>query len=152
MTIDHLINCLRVNRYMRTRQEVLAFDNALAALASHPNSEVEGHLAELFLTFDDLSEHKEVMWGLVHYVDSFDAGTEIRAFGEAAPSLVDNAITWVRILTNGWLNDEVARATLREILPSLPLATRTVIHTTLKEAGSISEEEQAKVKAVLADN
>ena len=49
---------------MRSRQEVIAFETALAELAKHPQTE---DLPTLHLIFDDRCEQPEVMFSLLHY-------------------------------------------------------------------------------------
>ena len=60
MNVNLIIESLNANKFMRSGEEVMSFDLALAELALHPNSE---YLPALYLVFDDRFEQHEVMYG-----------------------------------------------------------------------------------------
>ena len=53
MNVTQLIETLNANKFMRSDEEVMSFDFALAELALHRNSE---YLPALYLVFDDRCE------------------------------------------------------------------------------------------------
>jgi hypothetical protein len=146
---DTLIAHMQKNRLMSTDAEVEAFDEALIYLARLPLTEVKDALAEVFLAFDDSTKHLEVMWGLIHYTEAFDAETVLRAFAEALPTLVGYAAGWVELIVQRWTNSEDSRSMFRKILPRLPMPGQTIIRQVLEKIAMESEEQRMKVEAVI---
>jgi Immunity protein 30 len=101
---------------MRSPDEVTAFENALASLAGRPQDE---DLPDLHLILDDRCEQPEVMFGLIHFLESFDVSAQIQAFVTVVPQLMLVASEWMRILHTRILNDEDACRLYRDILHSL---------------------------------
>jgi len=149
MQVETLIAQLKANRYLRTREEVEAFDAALASLASIPQSRVADSLPQLLLVFDDSAEHFEVMWGLLHYVEYFDTETEAHALGQVAPTMLDYASGWVRRLVMRILNSESERMKFGETLPALSPTGQAALRQVLDDIGNLDGEKRAQVEAVL---
>lgn len=148
---DTLIARLQENRRMSTDAEVQAFDNALNDLASLPLIDVMDALASVFLAFDDATEHSEVMWGLIPYIEAFDPETELRAFSEALPKLIGSAPRWVTIIVHRWINGEDSRSMFREVLPRLPIPSQTIIRQILEQIATESKDNRAKVESVIGN-
>ena len=104
---------LHANRLLRSPEEVAAFEEALAALALEPRPE---WLTELHLVFDDHCVHHEVMFGLVHFLESFDLDAQIKAMLSVLPVMAEQAPDWARILHYRILNDGQARAHLQRLI------------------------------------
>jgi len=100
-----LIEVLKQNRLMRTPTEVNEFEKALAEMIAHPNSE---DLPEYHLILDDQCQQPEVMFGLIHFLESFEVETQLQAFLNVIPELMTTAPEWTRILHLRILNDESA--------------------------------------------
>jgi hypothetical protein len=79
------INVLETNKFMRSPDEVTAFENALASLADRPQDE---DLPDLHLILDDRCEQPEVMFGLIHFLESFDVSAQIQAFVTVVPQSI----------------------------------------------------------------
>lgn len=116
MSQDTLIDILQANRLMRSPEEVTAFENALAQLEKNPKNE---YLPSLHLVLDDGCEHQEVMFGLVHIMESFNVKEQLEAFVSVAPQLIIAAPEWTGSLHNRILNDESACRLYQEILHSV---------------------------------
>ena len=116
MSEDTLIDILQANRLMRSPEEVTAFENALAELEKNPKNE---YLPSVHLVLDDGCKHQEVMFGLVHILESFDVKEQLEAFVSVAPQLIIAAPEWTGILHNRILNDESACRLYQEILHSV---------------------------------
>ena len=147
MTNDELIDVLRANRFMRSRDEVLAFDEALAALAEQPEERL---LPSLFLIFDNACEHHEVMWGLLHYVESFDLEVVVRVFAGVMSILLEHASEWVDIFLHRFLNSPETRAHLKHVIPSLPPENQESIRRELKKIAQSSKHFRSKVDEVIS--
>ena len=106
MSEDTLISILQANLLMRSPDEVEAFETALAELARKPKLE---RLPDLHLVLDDECEHQEVMFGLVHFLESFEFNEQVRAFVDVITKLIKQAPNWTKILHDRILNDNLAR-------------------------------------------
>lgn len=101
---------------MRSLDEVAAFEQALVELAQQPNNK---DLPDLHLVFDDACQHPEVMFGLIHFLESFDLQEQLQAFIQVVPSLIKRAAEWTYTLHTRIANDAIAHATFEEMLQSL---------------------------------
>jgi Immunity protein 30 len=128
-----LINVLEANKLMRSPDEVTAFENALASLANHPQNE---DLPDLHLILDDRCEQPEVMFGLIHFLESFDVSAQIQAFVTVAPQLMLVGSEWTRILHGRILNDDDACCLYRDILHSLNSQEPNFVRQLLEESAS----------------
>jgi hypothetical protein len=108
-----LIEILTENRLMQTPQEVDAFESALAEIAKNPD---ESNLTAYHLILDDRCQQPEVMFSLIHFLESFDMEKQIEAFITIIPQLMLSAPEWTRILHNRILNDESACEVYQKLL------------------------------------
>ncbi len=130
MTEDALIEKMNANKFMRSRAEVIAFEEAMAELAKNPKNE---YLPELHLVLDDECEHYEVMYGLIHFLESFDEKEQLQALIDVAPKLIVRAPDWTKTLHYRILNDDSARAVYKELLHSANPESREIVYQLLKE-------------------
>jgi hypothetical protein len=107
---------LRQNRLLRTPEEINVFESSLDDIRNNPN---EHDLKAYHLVLDDQCEQPEVMFGLIHFLESFEAETQIRVFIEVMPQLMIQAPQWAMILHNRILNDSTARQIYQELLHSI---------------------------------
>ncbi|MEG4457262.1 Imm30 family immunity protein [Microcoleus sp. N9_A1] len=127
------ISILETNKLMRSPDEVIAFENALASLADRPQDE---DLPDLHLILDDRCEQPEVMFGLIHFLESFDVSAQIQAFVTVVPQLMLVASEWTRILHGRILNDDDACGLYRDILHSLNSQEPNFVRQLLEESAS----------------
>jgi hypothetical protein len=120
-----LIKVLQDNRLIRISDEIILFEQTLAELAKNPNPD---DLPELHLIFHDDCQQPEVMFSLVHFLESFDVEAQIQAFIRVLPSLIEQAPQWTEILYTRIDNDETAQATFKQILRSLDLQEQEKIN------------------------
>ncbi|MDY7013280.1 MAG: Imm30 family immunity protein [Cyanobacteriota bacterium] len=118
---------------MRSPEEVAAFENALTQLAENPYPE---HLPALHLILDDCCQQPEVMFGLVHFLESFALEGQVRAFITVVPQLISVAPDWTRILHTRILNDETACRFYREKLHSTNASSPHFIRQLLEESAT----------------
>jgi Immunity protein 30 len=128
-----LLNILEANKLMRSPDEVTAFENALASLADRPQNE---DLPDLHLILDDRCQQPEVMFGLIHFLESFDVSAQIQAFVTVVPELMLVASEWTRILHSRILNDGDACRLYRDILHSLNSQEPNFVRQLLEESAS----------------
>jgi len=127
------ISILKANNLMRSPDEVIAFENALASLADRPQDE---DLPDLHLILDDRCEQPEVMFGLIHFLESFDVSAQMQAFVTVVPQLMLVASEWTRILHSRILNDDDACRLYRDILHSLNSQEPSFVRQLLEESAS----------------
>jgi len=121
-----LIEVLEANRLLRSPDEVAQFEKTLETLAQNPDS---ADLPSLHLILDDACEQPEVMFSLVHFLESFDVQEQIQAFIQVMPNLVKRAPEWTAILHSRIMNDEGARSVFNEKLVLMPSAQQSEIYT-----------------------
>ncbi|WP_293334946.1 Imm30 family immunity protein [Microcoleus sp. CAWBG58] len=127
------ISILKANKLMRSPDEVTAFENALASIADRPQDE---DLPDLHLILDDRCEQPEVMFSLIHFLESFDVSAQIQAFVTVVPQLMLVASEWTRILHSRILNDGDACRLYRDTLHSLNSQEPNFVRQLLEESAS----------------
>lgn len=141
MTLPETIDVLTSNRLLKTREQVAAFEEALEQVSSHPLA--AEHLREIHLVLDDQTHHNEVMYGVIHLLESFAIEKQIQAFIEALPTLQKQAPEWVKTLNYRLLNDETARSVYKEAFRNAVPATKGLIRSAVAE---IIEAEQPPLR------
>ena len=141
MSQTALITVLKANHLMRSPDEVIAFEQVLAELAQNPSS---ADLPNLHLILDDACQQPEVMFSLVHFLESFDLKAQLRAFIQVMPDLVERAAKWTAILYSRILNDAIARASFEEMVHSMDTQRQDEIRQLLSSASTKSQTATAK--------
>ena len=65
-------------------------------------------MPSLHLILDDACEQPEVMFSLVHFLESFEV--QIKAFIQVMPDLEKQATEWTEILRSRIMNNDIARS------------------------------------------
>ncbi len=130
MNATQWIEILNANKFIRTDEEAMNFDFALVELALHPNRE---YLPALYLILDDRCEQHEVMYGLIHFLESFELKDQLQAFIDAIDRMIVNAKEWTMILLYGILNQDLARSLYSEMLHSTHSPNRDLCTHLLRE-------------------
>ncbi|MEH1788287.1 Imm30 family immunity protein [Nostoc sp.] len=131
MNQNNLLAILRENRLMQTQQQVTDFENALAEIADNPD---EQNLSAYHLVLDDQCQQPEVMFSLIHFLESFDIEEQIAAFIKVVPQLMINAPEWTRIIHDRILNDDSACKAYHKLLQSANLNTPHFLYHLLEES------------------
>lgn len=124
MRNNTLISALKANKLMHSKEEIFAFDNAFAELAENPQ---DVDLEELHLILDDNCSQPEVMWGIVHFLESFDAKEQLKAFINVLPQLVISAPEWTEIIHCRIFNDEPTRLLYQDMLKLADVKTQQIV-------------------------
>jgi hypothetical protein len=111
MSPNPLIDVLEANRLLRSADEVARFEQTLEQLAQNPNP---ADLPRLHLILDDACEQPEVMFSLVHFLESFDVQAQVQAFVQVMPDLAQRSAEWTAILHSRIMNDPIAQAVFEE--------------------------------------
>ena len=124
MSLNPLIDILEANRLLRSPDEVACFEQTLEKLAQNPDP---ADLPNLHLILDDACEQPEVMFSLVHFLESFDVQEQVRVFIQVMPVLVKRAAEWTAILHARIMNDAIARSMFEERMRSVSLQEQRII-------------------------
>ena len=127
MNQNNLLATLQENRLMQTEEQVTNFENALAEIA-------ENKLSAYHLILDDQCQQPELMFSLIHFLESFDMEKQITAFIHVVPQLMITAPEWTRIIHNRILNDESACQVYQNLLHSANLKTAHFLYHLLEES------------------
>ncbi|MEH2456650.1 Imm30 family immunity protein [Nostoc sp.] len=131
MNQNNLLAILRENRLMQTQQQVTDFENALAEIADNPDQQ---NLSAYDLILDDQCQQPEVMFSLIHFLESFDIEEQIAAFIKLLPQLMINAPEWTKIIHDRILNDDSACQVYQKLLHSANLNTPHFLYHLLEES------------------
>lgn len=140
MNQNSLIEILEANRLMRSPDEVASFEQALTELAKNPASV---DLPRLHLILDDACQQPEVMFGLVHFLESFELHEQLQAFIQVLPSLGKHAAEWTAILHSRIMNDAIARSAFEEKVRSLNDQEQNEVQRLILAASTILSSSQA---------
>jgi hypothetical protein len=111
MSQNPLIEVLEANHLLRSPDEVARFERTLEKRSQNPDP---ADLPSLHLILDDDCEQPEVMFSLVHFLESFDVQEQVQAFIQVMPDLVKRAAEWTAILHSRMMNDDVVRSVFEE--------------------------------------
>lgn len=133
MYIDEMFQQLRDNRIMNDIDEVNKFEEALQAIMKTDDEKV---IKGLCSAFDDNSEQHDVMFGLIHAVESRYDKEGISEFICCIPNMLPCAKEWVNLLLFGILNDPFSRKCLKKSLANIET---DICHTVLELLKEIKE-------------
>jgi len=125
MSPNPLIDVLEANRLLRSPDQVALFEQTLEKLAQNPDP---ANLPSLHLILDDACEQPEVMFSLVHFLESFDVQEQVQAFIQVIPDLSNRAAEWTVILHSRIMNDAIARSVFEERVRSMNPQKQSEIH------------------------
>ncbi|MGB3513645.1 MAG: Imm30 family immunity protein [Microcoleaceae cyanobacterium] len=86
------------------------------------------------LIFDDKCQHPEVMFGLVHFLESIEVEKQLEAFMKVIPQLMIDAPEWTRVLHERILNDKLACDTYQKLLQTVNRQLPHFIYYLLEES------------------
>lgn len=92
------------HRLLRTELECEQFELALEGLAGDTEDAV---IQQIFKVFDDETEHEELMFGLVHFVESCHMEMYLTQLLESLPAMLEPARNWAIVLNERILSDDL---------------------------------------------
>lgn len=131
MDQNKLLTIIKENRLLQTEVQVDKFETALAEIAENHDA---SYLDQYHLILNDNCERPEVMFSLIHFLESFDIELQIRSFMNVVPQLMVTAPAWARIIHERILNDESACHIYQSLLHSINLETPHFIYHLLEES------------------
>jgi hypothetical protein len=118
------------NRLLRTELECEQFEQALEGLAGDTEDAV---IQQIFKVFDDDTEQKEVMFGLVHFLESYQMEMYLTQLLESLPELLETGRNWAIILIQRILGDDIYRKDFADIAAGMPLGIKRCLAFLLEE-------------------
>lgn len=106
MAIQSEIKKLYDCRLLENQFMCEAFDIGLENLA---NCTDEKMIKDVCIVFDDETEEEEIMFGLIHLIESFERDTYLTEMPKALPNMMGNAKEWAMRLNKRILNSEPDR-------------------------------------------
>lgn len=150
MQINELIQIMKNNNLLRTDEEVVLFENALAELPENVLNN-KPDLEDLFSVFDDYCVQKDVMWGLLHFIEDADDKTFVEVLVESTSKMVVKAKDWTEIFYCRVLNNATTQKILRDIMISRKLLAQDSSREVLEEIATTEKSEIAeKAKTILS--
>ena len=135
------------NRLLRNSEEIELFENAIENILNEENYEDIKYLCE---GFDDCTEDDEVMFGLVHAIESydsaFDSSVTMKVFVNSIPDVIPYAKEWMKTMLKRILNDEHIRRVLNHTISDSDDKVKTTFIQLLNE---ISNENPERFKLVV---
>ncbi|HEL5323267.1 TPA: hypothetical protein UOJ11_002985 [Stenotrophomonas maltophilia] len=143
---DQLLDeLLRASRMMLTSEEVAAFDRTVQALSGLEFANRE--LGVLFSMFADDTPHHEVIWGLLHLVETSDSEILISALVQSTPYMRRVAPEWLETFICRLLNSDLHRNVLIAYLKSMASTKGAVEVVSLIEALKDDTSDRIRAKA-----
>ena len=133
MKVNNAINTLKLNRFMKTKNEILLFEEALEEIGNTDDYHMIGKLMDVL---EDNTEHEEVMWGLIHtieYLSEFSPKEGLKSLINAIPDNVENCREWIEILHFRILNNDEYRKLYGSALKEVDVRNQEMVLTLLND-------------------
>jgi len=140
--MEDLIKVLQENRHLINEDEVAKFDSTLAELPEQSEDNV-AYVTQLFDVFVDDCDQPEVMWGLLHFVESFDDETYISALLLSADELSAKAKDWLEIILSRILNNDDSK---RQLIIALKFRSEVENNTITKLLKDFKADEEPPLR------
>lgn len=125
---------LKENRLLRNNEEIERFENALENILNNKNYKDIKYLCS---AFDDNTENDEVMFELIHAIESYDSIFEIQdtmtEFVKFIPDVISHAREWTKILIKRILNDENSLQVYTEVFNSCDNNVKAILINLMNE-------------------
>lgn len=133
MDIKTCLKKLHDNRLLENEIEIQEFEDSLSKILDHGDVSV---ISDLCLVFDDNTEQFEVMFGLVHGIESLyknNIEEGLTFVAKAVPKMINQAKEWVKVLHYRILNHSQVRLAYGRVLSQLDSSIVVTIKNLLIE-------------------
>ncbi|ASI73557.1 Imm30 family immunity protein [Bacillus cereus] len=124
--VKRLYSC----RFLKNQSECEEFDSVLENLADCTDKEL---IQELCIVFEDETQAEEVMFGLVHFIESFEMEKYLTEMPKALPKMVESAKEWAMLLNIRILNNDLYRSEYAKVLVGMNHDIQLMIINLLNE-------------------
>ncbi|AOZ96897.1 Imm30 family immunity protein [Butyrivibrio hungatei] len=114
---NEIINALKQNRLLRNQEEICIFENALERLAIDYS---EDDIAEICAIFDDDTNDTEVMFGMVHLLETISTKKAYLNTIYGIVSMYKKAPEWAKTIMYRCLNDDYSVEVIKQLYIDLP--------------------------------
>ncbi|TDX53269.1 Imm30 family immunity protein [Orenia marismortui] len=134
MDIKQEVKRLKDNRLLSDKEEIINFEEAMDNIL---NVEELTLISDLILGFDDNTQDDEVMFGLIHAIESFDEifppKETLRVFAESIEKMFPHAKEWAKIFHKRILNHKPSYDTYIKIISEIDIKKKKLVIGLLKE-------------------
>lgn len=142
MDIAVEITKLKNNRLLKDGHEVEKFEQSIESILEMKDV---SHIEILCQGFDDLTDNDEVMFGLIHAIESYDniVGSEasLKVLVNSIPQMLPHAREWLKILHKRILRHEPSRNIYKKMIPTLDIDVQDYI---VSQLTSIKEQNPSR--------
>ena len=117
-------------RFLKNQSECEEFDNILENLADCTDEKL---IKELCIVFEDETQEEEVMFGLVHFIESFEMEKYLTEMPKTLPKMVGSAKEWAMLLNIRILNSDLCRSEYAKILVGMNHDIQLTVNNLLNE-------------------
>lgn len=136
---------LCANRLMKNDEQLNIYEQSLDEIG---DNEDVANIPALCFAFDDETEHREVMSGLIPIIEGYNSFSsreeQLKYFIKGAPNMLPQASDWLRTMLVRILNHDESRKLFRELLAGSSDEAKVAVRAALQ---NISKEDPAKFKA-----
>lgn len=134
MDIIHLTQILIDNRLLRSQEEVSKFEQAISGILDLKDL---NHIRNLCMGFHDATEHDEIMFGLIHAIESYDDlfGSEqsLKELAQSLPLMLPHAKEWAKTLHKRILNHDPSRKIYSKVISKGEINNKNIVLQLLNE-------------------
>lgn len=134
---ETIYNNLLKNRLLKDVDEIAIFEESLNELKDNFN---EDDIVKLFEVLDDKTENTEVMFGVIHLIETLSSEQAFFNTIEGIVKLKKYSPEWAKIIVYRCLNDLFSIEMLKKIIPNLNSEMRTEMCDLLMEIKAEDEE------------
>lgn len=128
--VKNIIKKLNTNKYLRTQLECEEFESCLEDLVNYTKNDI---IEDLFLVFDDSTQEEAVIFGLIHFLESYEMVVYLEALSNVIPIMLNNAKQWLIILNKRILNSAKYRSFYSQIIKKKYVSDKKLIVSLMNE-------------------
>ncbi|WP_338780323.1 Imm30 family immunity protein [Metabacillus sp. FJAT-52054] len=145
INLDELTKELTDNRLLKTNEEAEKFEAVLTEII---NKKDISHIEVLCRGFYDETEKDEVMFGVIHAIESYDQEYPLEAvlkrLAYAIPAMIPHAYVWLEILHKRILNHEEPKRVYANVIKDI--GNQNTIEIIEKQLNEIKHKNPRKFK------
>nr|WP_285813689.1 Imm30 family immunity protein [Rossellomorea marisflavi] len=113
---------------LRNEEEITAFEQAISSILDLKKL---NHIRSLCLGFHDTTENDEVMFGLIHAIESYDdffySEQSLKELAESLPYMLPHAKEWAKTLYNRILNHEPSFKEYKKVISTADASVKEMV-------------------------
>lgn len=154
MNETELIAILRANKFLRSEEEIIQFEEALYEMPT-PEDLDPCYLPELYSLLGDECVEFGVMWGLVHYIGHYNEKVMTDVLMDMTPRMLAHARNWFETMHCRVHNSEIHRTyykqKIQRLNPEERKALKEFLHKLLDYRANLPGYDITDIKAKIDD-